>query len=197
MTTGSSKPPASGSGPGSIVGSSRHWPAIAGAGLVTVLAIAVTYDVIRPQPIAPAAVSPSAGASKAATAFTAANLSGEKVSVPGGRPSVIFFFSAACGTCGSGARALAETQASAPNANYVAIGTDPNESVEVVRKFLAANEAGSLAYVRDTDASLASAYRLTQLSTAIVLDVSGTEVFRAVHPTPSEIRSALTDAGLL
>lgn len=65
-----------------------------------------------------------------------------------------------------------------------------------MREFLTANDAGTLAYTRDTDAALTRAYQLTQLSTAVVLDASGTEVYRGVDPTPTQIRSALSKAGV-
>ena len=196
MTTTSTSTPSSASGPGRTGGSRRRWLAIGGAAVVTLLVLAVTYTALSQPSPAPGAVSFAAGSSEAATAFTASTLSGEKVSVPGGKPSVVFFFSATCGTCGPGARALAEAQASTPDANYVAVDIDPNESVDVVREFLTANDAGTLAYARDTDAALTRAYQLTQLSTAVVLDASGTEVYRGVDPTATQIRSALSKAGV-
>ncbi|GGO85463.1 hypothetical protein GCM10011584_05490 [Nocardioides phosphati] len=197
MTTTSTSTPSSASGPGPAGGLRRRWLTIAGAALVTLLVLAVTYTALSSQPDpAPGAASSTAGSSKVATAFTASTLSDEEVPVPGGKPSVVFFFSATCGTCGPGARALAEAQAGTPDANYVAVDIDPNESVEDVREFLTANDAGTLAYARDTDAALTRAYELTQLSTAVVLDASGTEVYRGVDPTPTQIRSALSKAGV-
>lgn len=197
MTTTSTSTPSSASGPGPTGGLRRRWLAIAGAAVVTLLVLAVTYTALSSQPSArPGAASSVAGSDQAATAFTATTLSGETVSIPGGKPSVVFFFSATCATCGPGARALAEAQANTPDANYVAVDIDPNESVDVVRQFLTANDAGTLAYARDTDAALTRAYQLTQLSTAVVLDASGTEVYRGVDPTPTQIRSALTKAGV-
>lgn len=194
-TTSTSTPPSP--GPGSAGGSRRRWLTIVGAAVVTLLVFAVTYTALSSQPSpAPGAAASTAGSSNAATAFTATTLTGKQVFVPDGRPSVVFFFTASCGTCGPGARALAEAQASTPDANYIAVEVDPNESVEVVREFLTANDAGTLAYARDTDAQLTRAYQVTQLSTAVVLDASGAEVYRGVDPTPTQIRSALTKAGL-
>lgn len=177
--------------------SRRHWLLILGATVVTLLAFAVTYTALSAEPSpAPGELSSAASSSNAATAFTASTFSGEEVAIPGAKPSVIFFFSATCGTCGPGAQALAEAQASAPDANYVAVDIDPNESLEVVREFLTANDATTLAYALDADASLTRAYQLTQLSTAVVLDAAGTEVYRGVDPTSTQIRSALTTAGV-
>jgi len=189
-------PPASGPGPGGR--SRRRRLGALGAVVFTLLVLAVAYTAFGSQPApAPGAAASTAGsASTAATAFTATTLTGDQVAVPGSKPSVVFFFSATCGTCGPGARALAEAQASTPDVNYVAVDVDPGESVAVVREFLTANDASTLAYARDTDAALTRAYRLTQLSTAVVLDASGTEVYRGVDLTPTQIRDALTKAGV-
>jgi len=196
-TTSPSTPSPPTSGPGADDRSRRRRLGVVGAVVVTLLVLAVGYTAFSSQPTAPSgAASSAAGSSNAATAFTATTLSGEEVSIPGGKPSVVFFFSATCGSCGPGARALAEAQASTPDANYVAVDIDPNESVDVVREFLTANDASTLAYARDTDAALTRAYELTQLSTAVVLDASGTEVYRGVDPTPGQIRTALTKAGV-
>ena len=54
-----------------------------------------------------------------------------------------------------------------------------------------ANQATSLAYASDSNATLISAYQVTQLSTAVVLDASGKPVFRAVEPTADQIRAEL------
>jgi thiol-disulfide isomerase/thioredoxin len=200
MTTTSTPTPAPpASGPGPDGRSPRRWLTIAGAAVVTLLVLAVTYTALSSQPAPTStagAASTTARSSNAATAFTATTLSGDQVTVPGGKPSLVFFFSATCGSCGPGARALAEAQASTPGANYVAVDIDPSESVAVVRSFLTANGASTLAYARDTDAALTRAYELTQLSTAVVLDASGTEVYRGVDPTPAQIRAALTKAGV-
>ncbi len=197
-TTSPSTPSPPASGPGPDGRSPRRLLSFLGAVVVTLLVLAVAYTAFSSQPSpAPSAGSSAAGsASTAATAFTATTLSGDQVGVPGGKPSVVFFFSATCGSCGPGARALAEAQASTPDANYVAVDMDPSESVAVVRSFLTANDASTLAYARDTDAALTRAYELTQLSTAVVLDASGTEVYRGVDPTPAQIRAALTKAGV-
>lgn len=197
-TTSPSTPSPPASGPGPDGRSPRRLRSLLGAVVVALLVLAVAYTAFSSQPSpAPGAGSSAAGsASTAATAFTASTLSGDQVAVPGGKPSVVFFFSATCGSCGPGARALTEAQTSTPDANYVAVDMDPSESVAVVRSFLTANDASTLAYARDTDATLTRAYKLTQLSTAVVLDASGTEVYRGVDPTPAQIRAALTKAGV-
>ncbi len=195
-TTSRSTPPPPASGPGPASRPRRRWPTIVGAVVVSLLVLAVAYTAFGSQPSAPPGAASSPGASSnAATAFTATTLSGEKVSIPGGKPSVVFFFAASCVTCGSGAQAVAEAQAGVPSVSYVAVDIDPSESEAVVRDFLTDNGAETLAFTRDTDAELAVAFKVTQLSTAIVLDASGAEVYRVVHPTTSKLLSALAEAG--
>lgn len=188
-------PPSSDSGPGPASRPRRRWLALAGAAVVTLLVLAVTYTTLTQPTPAPAAASLNAGPSTAATAFIATTTDGEEVPVPGGKASVVFFFSSSCGSCGPGAHALPDAQTSTPDANYIAVDIDPSESVAVVRDFLNTNNASTLSYARDTDGGLTRAYQLSQLSTAVVLDASGTEVYRGVDPTPTQIRSALTKAG--
>ncbi len=131
-----------------------------------------------------------------ADAFTAQTVAGTQVSVPGSKPSVLFFFSIECGACGPFTKALAEVQRSAPEAaNYVAVDVASYETATDVEAFLAQNQASSLAYAIDTNTRLISAYQVNQLSTAVVLDASGTEVFRGVEPSVAQIRDALTKAG--
>ena len=195
-TTSPSTPSPPASGPSPDDRSRRRRLGVVGAVVVTLLMLAVAYTAFGSQPSpAPGAASSAAGSSNTATAFTATTLSGEEISVPGGHASVLFFFAASCVTCGSGAQALAEAQAAVPSVTYVAVDIDPSESQAVVRDFLTDNGAETLAFTRDTDAELAVAFKVTQLSTAIVLDASGTEVYRVVHPTTSKLRSALTEAG--
>lgn len=177
----------------------RRWPMVAGAGVGVIAVFAVAYTALSPAPARTPGPPTTAGAVEGqpsvATALTATTLSGQKVIVPGGNPSVVFFFSVNCGSCGPGAQALARAQKVNPSANFVAVDVDPSESTTDVRKFLTANQAGGLAYLLDTHGSHARAYQLTALSTAVVLDAAGTEVFRGVDPSPDQIRAALTKAG--
>lgn len=148
-------------------------------------------------PSAPQADQAGEGPAPAAAAeFTAVTSQGEQVPVPGSKRSVLFFFSIECGACGTGTRMLAEVQRSSPAAaNYVAVDIAPYETADEIREFLARNEASSLAFASDTDTRLITAYGVNQVSTAVVLDGAGTEVFRAVGPGAAELRTALAAAG--
>lgn len=158
--------------------------------------LAVAYTALNPglaaRPMSPAADSPVV----AGTSFTARAVSGSGVvQVPGRRASVLFFFSSTCGSCGPGARALAQAQRGLAHANYVAVDVDPGDTIADVRSFLMANGSGTLAYAMDPAARLAQVYNINQLSTAVVINPRGHTVYRGIDPTPSQIRLALTKAG--
>ena len=168
--------------------SRRRWPLLAGIGLAVIAVLAVAYTALAPAP------TPTTGSSTGVE-FTAATLSGQQVNVPGGKPSVVYFFTVNCGTCGPETQALAQLQQTTPGANFAAVDLDPNETVEDIRGFLDTNQATDLAYAIDTDSRLLNGYQITQIGVAVVLDVTGTEVFRGYKPTTAQIQTALTEAG--
>ncbi len=139
---------------------------------------------------------PPANSSAAAGSFTAQTVDGGRVSVPSSKPSVLFFFSTACPSCGAGSTVLADVQRGAPQgANYVAVDVDPSESAADITSFLSQNNASALAFATDKNAQLIIAYQVQNMSTVVVLDASGTVVFRGVDPSAAQIREALTKAG--
>ncbi|WP_103382801.1 TlpA family protein disulfide reductase [Pseudonocardia dioxanivorans] len=168
----------------------RRWLALTGVGIAVLALAAVAYTALSSAP----APTPAAG-SGSEMAFTATTLSGQQVSVPGGKPSVVYFFSVNCGTCGPDAQALAQLQQTTPGANFAAVDLDPRENVDDVRGFLNTNQASALPYTIDTDARLSTGYQIDQLGVAVVLDAAGNEVFRGYKPEPAQIQTALTQAG--
>ena len=166
----------------------RRWPPLAGIGLAVIAVLAVAYTALSPAP------APTAGSSTG-VAFTATTLSGQQVEMPGGKPSVVYFFTVNCGTCGPDAQTLAQLQQTTPGANFAAVDLAPNETVEDIRGFLDTNQATDLAYAIDTDSRLLSGYQITQIGVAVVLDAAGTEVFRGYKPDIAQIQTALTEAG--
>ncbi|QJY47852.1 TlpA family protein disulfide reductase [Pseudonocardia broussonetiae] len=168
----------------------RRWPLLAGIGLAVIAVLAVAYTALSP------ATNPTATAgSSTGVEFTATTLSGQQVEMPGGKPSVVYFFTVNCGTCGPDAQALAQLQQTTPGANFAAVDLDPNETVEDIRGFLDTNQATDLPYAIDTDSRLLSGYQITQIGVAVVLDATGNEVFRGYKPTTEQIETALTEAG--
>lgn len=163
---------------------------VAVLGIVTVLytALAASSDSSTTAQTSPGA----AAGSSVPGAFAASTMAGQQVTVPGSRPSVLFFFSVECGACGPGAQALADVQRQDPQrANFVAVNINTGDTDQSIREFLGQNQATGLGLVRDTDTRLLQAYQVNQLSTTVILDASGKVVYRAVEPTASQIESEL------
>lgn len=124
--------------------------------------------------------------------FTASTVEGAQFPVPGSKPSVLLFFNIECGACGPVTNVLAQVQRDSPvKADYVAVDIAPYETAEEIVAFLHENEAASLAFASDLNARLITAYQINQVSTVVVLDPTGSEVFRAVDPSAEELSSAL------
>ncbi len=167
----------------------RRWPLPVGVAVAVITVAALAYTALTPDP------TPTVGPAAAAS-FTAATSTGTQVTVPGGKPSAVLFFSADCGTCGPATQALAQAQAADPQgADYVAVDLDPGETPADIAAFLAANQATNLAVTSDTDGTLASAFGVTRLSTAVFLGTDGHVVSRAVEPDTTQIRDQLRRAG--
>lgn len=168
--------------------SRRRWPILAIAAVAIVAAGAVIYTLLSPatgQDLTGADVG----------SYTATTLAGQQVTVPGGKPSALLFFSASCGSCGPAAQALAQAQnAGAQAANYVVVDLDPNETAEDIRGFLTDNQATTLAVAEDTGQRLSAAYRVTQLTTLVILGPDGQVDTTIVEPTLAQIQSALAQA---
>ena len=168
--------------------STRRRPLLLVGALIAVLAVAaVVYTALTP-----ASSAPGPGPAGAPVSFTAATMSGQQLSVPGGKPSVLLFLGVHCGGCGATAAALGQLQQQAPAAaNFVGVDITPGETDSDVRGFLYANHATGLGYAFDTDTRLIKALGVTQLTTVVVLDASGAPTWRAVEPTPAQVQAEL------
>lgn len=174
--------------------SSRRRLVLIAIAAAAILGIAfVLYSALSPSSKQTAS-QPAAGP---AETFTAQTLQGEQITVPdSSRPSVLMFFSVACGACGPTAQGLGQAQqATGTKANFIAVNIDPADSEQDIKDFLTANQATGLAYARDTNAALMNAYQATQMSTVVVLDTSGETAFRAVEPSADTIRAELGKVG--
>lgn len=117
------------------------------------------------------------------------------MTLPGSKPTVVYFFAAGCSSCGPTAKVLADVQSStAQKVDYVAVDVSLDETGPEVEAFLAQYHATSMAYALDPNARLIDAYGVQDLGTAIVLDGSGEVVFRGVEPSAGQIRDAVAKA---
>lgn len=169
----------------------RRWLTLIGIGAAAIALAAVAYTAFTPTDR-----TAGKGAAGTPVPLTATSATGQQVTVPGGgRPSVLFFFSAGCATCGPAATAVAQAQQANPHAaNYVAVDMDPAETPETIAAFLRTNQADDLAVTSDRDATLTSTYGVTQLSTAVTLTPAGQVVARAVEPRTDQIEAGLAQA---
>lgn len=133
--------------------------------------------------------------SGAGSAFTAQTTAGNPIEVPGGRPSVVLFFTVECGGCGPTANALAQAQADDPEAaNFVVVDVASYETAKDIKGFLDAYDGADLGYASDADGRLIADYQVTQLSTVLVLDADNKVVYRAIEPSADQIRAELAKA---
>lgn len=134
----------------------------------------------------------TSGASSTGRSFTVRTLAGGAIQLPGKRPSVLLFFSVGCGACGPAAQSLAQAQAAAPGAaDFAVVDVAGHETADDIKQFLSDYEAPDLGYAIDTDGSLVSGYKVTQLSTVLIVEPDGAIVFRAVEPSAETIRAEL------
>lgn len=76
-------------------------------------------------------------------------LEGQAVQLPAGRPTVLFFFAASCGTCVEGAGALARLHREhGDEVVIVAVDIDPGSTPEMAKDFLATAGGGTYAQRR-------------------------------------------------
>lgn len=123
--------------------------------------------------------------------FTATGPDGTSVTVPDGKPAVIYFFAAGCS---QGAPAVAAAQRQAPGATYVAVDLDPGATQAGARAVLRAAGAGDTGLAVSTDTSLVTRYGVATLGTTVVLDANGTPVYNGVEAATGAITTAVTGA---
>ncbi|MEU9426258.1 redoxin domain-containing protein [Streptomyces sp. NPDC048342] len=123
-------------------------------------------------------------------------ISDEKITVPGDKPTALFFFSVGCGECAGGAKSLAKAgKALNGRANVLAVDMDPAESPQTIRQFLDYIKAPELPAAVDKGAALSQKYKVAALSSLIVVDPAGKVTYRATDPAADQIQTALEKAG--
>jgi thiol-disulfide isomerase/thioredoxin len=152
----------------------------------------------------PRNATPSARGAAAGQA-TLTTIDGMSVRVPGNRPSVLVFLSITCAACADVARTLAQVEA-ATNATaraahlartkalFLGVDMDRGTSGKAVADFLHSVGAEGLPTVVDEKAVLSGTYRVTALSTVLVVDSAGRVRFRAVNPGQTKILAAVDAA---
>ncbi|MCA4135457.1 TlpA family protein disulfide reductase [Arthrobacter sp. M4] len=140
--------------------------------------------------------SPGTSATEASTAVTVTDIDGNTRTIPAGKPAALFFFSVGCGECVGGAKSLSKAaEALGSSADYLLVDMDPKEPKTTVDGFRDYIKAPGLPSAIDTGAALTTRYRVTSLSTLVVVDANGNVTFRATDPSAEQIQAELTKAG--
>lgn len=135
-------------------------------------------------------------ATGASTPVTVTDLDGKTRTIPAGKPAALFFFSVGCGECVGGAKSLSKAaEALGGSADYLLVDMDPKEPKTTVDGFRDYIKAPGLPAVIDTGAALTTRYRITSLSTLVIVDAKGNVTFRAKDPSAEQIQAELTKAG--
>jgi hypothetical protein len=176
----------------------RGWPLVA----VVAIAAAVLLASCSTNPARPArgAASSASGAATSQAALT--TIDGAAVRVPSNRPSVLVFLSITCADCADVARTLAQVEAATnataraahlatTKARFLGVDMDRGVSGQTVTDFLHSVGADGLPTVLDQKAVLSGTYRVTALSTVLVIDPAGRVTFRAVNPSQTKILAAV------
>ena len=128
-------------------------------------------------------------------ALTVRALDGRPIQIPGRRPTVLYFFSAGCRQCVSGARSLVQARKqTGPAATFLTVDLDPTETPAVIRQFAAVAGDPDLPAASDRDAALGRRYQVAALGTLIVIDPAGAVTYRAVDPTIAPTLAAIANA---
>lgn len=150
----------------------------------------------------PAATSTSPGSSTALRPATAQDagtalttIAGATVRVPSSKPSVLVFISISCADCSAAAKAVAQARNSVGDkATFLAVDLDPGVPAQDLNSLLAYVHAKSLPTMIDAKFALSAKYKVSALSSVIVIDPAGKVTYRAVNPTASAITTAVAQS---
>jgi AhpC/TSA family len=125
-------------------------------------------------------------------------IDGRQVSVPGSAPTALLFFSFSCGECVGGGKSLAQAQASAQQAGskagFLLVDMDPHESAQDAARFRDQIGGKDLPAVVDTGATLSRTYKISALTTVIVVDPAGKVTYQGHAPSADQILAHLDKA---
>ncbi len=128
--------------------------------------------------------------------ITMTTIYGKTVRIPDKQPTALFFFTVGCGECVGGAISLAKAAGVVgKKAQYLALDVDPSEKNRVIAGFLRSIGSPNLPAAIDKGALLTRTYRISALSTLIVVDGGGKVTYRASDPGSVQIQAALTRVG--
>lgn len=112
--------------------------------------------------------------------------------LPDGKPAAVFFFTVGCGSCQAGGAALAQVRAKAASkADFLLVDLDPTEPRQDIDAFRTSIGDPSLSTVATGALDLAQTFKVSALSTVVVLNPAGAVTWRATDPSTDQIIAAL------
>lgn len=132
------------------------------------------------------------------TASAGKDAAADRVMVPvRGKTTVAYFFAAGCIDCLPAAKAVAAVPKTVGDGDadtaYVAVNMAPGDTASNLRGFLAEAAADDMHLVVD-GAPLVQRHQVTALSTTLVFDAQGKEVFRGIDAGTESIATAVEAA---
>ena len=127
--------------------------------------------------------------------LTVTTIGGARVRVPSGKPSVLVFISLSCADCSAAAKAVAQASRTiGDKATFLAVDLDPGVPAQDLNDFLGSVHAKTLPTMIDAKFALSAKYKVSALSSVIVIDPAGKVTYRAVNPTASAITTAVAQS---
>lgn len=155
--------------------------------------LALALAVALPAPTAWATVTPVAAPRANPIAIT--TIVGKTVRIPDKKPTALFFFSVGCDSCVAGAISMGKAAAVVGNkAQFLIVDVDPSEKTGVIGDFLRSIGTPDLPAAIDQGAALSRTYRVSALSTLLVVNSKGKITYRATDPSSRQIQTALARA---
>lgn len=137
----------------------------------------------------------AAGKGSSIAPATVQTVSGTKLTVPGNKPALLYFFTASCSSCAAGATTVgAGVRKAGAGVQAIAVDLDPGEPVQVIHDFMRSVGNPPLSVVRD-DGTLLKRFNVDALGLTVVLNKTGRVVYRGVDPTAAQTAAAIAAAG--
>lgn len=139
-----------------------------------VIALLVLSAVALNRAPAPASTGTDSASRTSGPTVRLDSTAGQTLTVPGEKPTVLFFMASWCATCIEQARSMTALEDDfADTATFVAVETTPNAAPEDITRFQAAADNPNHPYVVDGRGELVERYEVTALDTTVVLGTEG------------------------
>jgi peroxiredoxin len=131
-----------------------------------------------------------------APVFEAVTTAGERVRVPAGKPTVLFFMAASCDPRVEASALDRIVRADGQRVEVVGVDIDPAEPEADLAAF-AGKVGAAYGFVHDRDGVLARAFGVRALDSTVIVDAAGRTVYRDAAPTDeATLRTGLARAGV-